>query len=307
MTPADIVRLVALAASWGGSYMLVRYAAPFIDAVWLSELRISLAAIAMLAYARFAGVELRVQERWRIYAVMGVIHTALPWSMYAWAGHHLSATYMAILNATTPWFSAACGAIWLGEAFTLRKSAGLALGVVGVVLMVGLGPIALSGDVMLAIAFAILASLCYALSGVYAKKNVIDVPPLALTAGNLTAASFIILPFVPGLPPAALFDSWQLPAVVLALALVCSAGAFLIYYRLLADIGPTRALTVNFLIPVFGVLWGAVFLGEAVTLSTLFGGALIIAATALVAGGGPTGPTEPTGSTGATNGGQAKR
>ena len=304
MTLADIVRLVALAAIWGGSYMLMRYAAPFIDTAWLSELRVGLAAIAMLAYARFAGVELRVQARWRIYAVMGVINTALPWSMYAWAGHHISASYMAILNATTPWFSVACGAIWLGEAFTPRKGAGLALGVVGVVLLVGLGPIALSGDAMLAIAFAILASLCYALSGVYVKKNVIDVPPLALTAGNLTAASFIILPFVPGLPPATLFDSWQLPAVVLALALVCSAGAFLIYYRLLADIGPTRALTVNFLIPVFGVLWGAVFLGEAVTLSTLSGGALIIAATALVAGGGPTGST---GSTGPTNGGRAKR
>ena len=102
MTLSDIVRLVALAAIWGGSYMLMRYAAPFIDTAWLSELRVGLAAIAMLAYARFAGVELRVRERWRIYAVMGVINTALPWSMYVWAGHHISASYMAILNATTP-------------------------------------------------------------------------------------------------------------------------------------------------------------------------------------------------------------
>jgi drug/metabolite transporter (DMT)-like permease len=288
MTPADIVRLVSLAAIWGGSFMLVRYAAPLIDPAWLSELRIGLAALAMIACARFAGMQLRVRERWQTFLIMGLLNIALPWSMFAWAGHHISASYMAILNATTPWFSAACGAIWLGEAMTTRKFAGLALGVAGVALLVGLGPIALTSDAVLAIALAIIASLCYSLSGTYAKRKVSNVSPVALSAGNLSAASLLILPFVSGLPPAALVTSWELPLTVLALALVCSAGAFLIYYRLLADVGPTRALTVTFLIPVFGVFWGAVFLGEAVTFSTIAGGALIIIATALVAGGART-------------------
>jgi drug/metabolite transporter (DMT)-like permease len=288
MTTADILRLVSLAAIWGGSFMLVRYSAPYVDAAWLSELRVGVAAIAMLAYARAIRLELNVAARWRAYVVMGVLNTAMPWSMYAWAGHHISASYMAILNATTPWFSAACGAIWLGEAFTARKAAGLALGVLGVVLLVGLGPIALSNDVILAIAAAIIASLCYSLAGTYAKKRVFDVPPIALAAGNLTVATLVIMPFAlaAGPPPHALVESWRLAGAVLTLALVCSALAFVSYYRLLVNVGPTRALTVTFLIPVFGVLFGAVFLGETLTLSTLAGGLLIIAATTLVAGGG---------------------
>ncbi len=288
MNPADILRLVALAAIWGGAFMLVRYCAPYIDAAWLSEIRVGLAALAMLAYARAIGLGLDVAGRWRAFVVMGVLNIALPWSMFAWAGHHISASYMAILNATTPWFSAACGAIWLGEAFTARKAAGLALGVAGVVLLVGLGPIALSTEAILAIAAAIVASLCYSLAGVYVKKRAFDVPPIALAAGNLSVAALLILPFAlaGGAPPPALLESWRLAGAVLTLALVCSAFAFILYYRLLANVGPTRALTVTFLIPVFGVLFGALFLGEALTLSTIAGGLLIIAATALVAGAG---------------------
>ena len=284
MTPADLARLVSLAAIWGGSFMLVRYAAPFMDAAWLAELRVGLAALAMLAYVRFIGLDLRVGRPWRAYVVMGILGTAMPWSMYAWAGHHISASYMAILNATTPWFSAACGAIWLGEKFTARKLCGLALGVAGVALLVGLGPIALSGNVALAIALSVLACVCYALSGTYAKKHIVDVSPMALAAGNLVVASLVIMPFLDGPPPAALLGSSRLALAVLTLALVCSAAAFLLYYRLLVNVGPTRALTVTFLIPVFGVLFGALFLGEALTLSTVAGGLLIIVATALVAG-----------------------
>jgi drug/metabolite transporter (DMT)-like permease len=286
MNPADILRLVALAAIWGGSFMLVRYSAPYIGAAWLSELRVAIAAIAMLCYARLIGLDLKVAGRWRTYAVMGVLNIAMPWSMYSWAGHHISASYMAILNATTPWFSAGCGAIWLGEAFTARKGAGLALGVAGVLLLVGLGPIELSTDVILAIAAAIIASLCYSLAGVYAKLRVFNVPPIALAAGNLSVAALAIMPFAlaDGAPPQALLESWRLPGAVLVLALLSSAFAFILYYRLMDNVGPTRALTVTFLIPVFGVLFGAVFLGETLTLSALAGGVLIIAATTLVAG-----------------------
>ena len=168
--------------------------------------------------------DLRVGRQWRAYVVMGILGTAMPWSMYAWAGHHISASYMAILNATTPWFSAACGAIWLGEKVTVRKLSGLALGVAGVTLLVGLGPIALSADVVLAIALSVLASVCYALSGTYAKKHIVDVPPMALAAGNLVVASFVIMPFLQGPPPAALFVSWRLAGAVLTLAFTAAFG-----------------------------------------------------------------------------------
>jgi drug/metabolite transporter (DMT)-like permease len=188
---------------------------------------------------------------------------------------------MAILNAATPWFAAICGAIWLGERLSWRKCAGLVLGMLGVALLVGFGPIQVSTEVMLAVLACIAATVCYALSGTYVKKRAGGVSPRAITVGSLVAASLLIAPFLPT-PPAAAAFSWQVSVAVLGISLVCSAVAYLIYFRLMANVGPTKTLTVTFLIPVFGTLWGALFLGEAIGVMTMVGGAIIILATALV-------------------------
>ena len=281
MRPADLSRLVLLAAIWGGSFLFVRMAVGAIGPQWLTELRVGIAAIAMLIFARASGFALQLKQNWRPYLVLGVLNTALPWWLYAWSGKHIGASYMAILNAAAPWFAAICGAIWLGERMSWRKSAGLALGMAGVALLVGFGPIAVSAEVLLSVLACIAATACYALSGVYVKKRAGKLAPRALTVGSLVAASIVVMPFLPAPLPAAAF-SWQVSVAVLGISLLCSAAAYLIYFRLIANIGPTRTFTVTFLIPVFGTLWGALFLGEPVGLSTLAGGAVIIAATALV-------------------------
>jgi drug/metabolite transporter (DMT)-like permease len=188
---------------------------------------------------------------------------------------------MAILNAAAPWFAAICGAIWLEERLTWRKSLGLALGMLGVALLVGFGPIAVNTDVVLAVLACIAATACYALAGVYIKKRAGRLAPRALTVGSLIAASIVLMPFLPATPPASAF-TWPVTLAVLGISLVCSAAAYLIYFRLVADVGPTKTFTVTFLIPVFGTLWGALLLGEAVGPSTLAGGAVIVIATALV-------------------------
>ena len=281
MHPTDLTSLVLLAAIWGGSFLFVRMAAGAIGPMWLTELRVGLAAVAMLIYARAAGFDLNLAQNWRPYLVLGVLNTALPWGLYAWSGKYIGASYMSILNAATPWFAAICGAIWLGENLSWRKILGLALGMLGVALLVGFGPIAASIDVVLAVLACISATACYALAGVYAKKRAGKLAPRALTVGSLIAASLIVMPFLPAPPPAAAF-TWQVTLAVLGISLVCSAAAYLIYFRLVADVGPTRTLTVTFLIPVFGTLWGALFLNETVGMSTLAGGAVIVIATALV-------------------------
>jgi len=281
MRPADLARLILLAAIWGGSFLFVRMAVGAIGPLWLTELRVGIAALAMLIYARAAGFALDPRRNWRPYLVLGVLNTALPWALYAWSGKHIGASYMAILNAAAPWFAAICGAIWLGERMSWRKSVGLALGMCGVALLVGFGPIAVSAEVLLAVLACIGATACYALAGVYVKMRAGRVVPRALTVGSLIAASLVVMPFLPAPPPAAAF-SWQVTTAVLGISLVCSAAAYLIYFRLIADIGPTRTFTVTFLIPVFGTLWGALFLGEPVGMSTLAGGAVIVAATAMV-------------------------
>lgn len=252
-----------------------------IGPMWLTELRVGLAAVAMLIYARAAGFELRLAQNWRPYLTLGVLNTALPWGLYAWSGKYIGASYMAILNAAAPWFAAICGAIWLGEKLSWRKLLGLALGMLGVALLVGLGPIAVSTEVVLAVFACIGATACYALAGVYVKKRAGTLAPRALTVGSLIAASVVVMPLLPAPPPAAAF-TWQVTLAVLGISLLCSAAAYLIYFRLIANIGPTRTFTVTFLIPVFGTLWGALFLDETVGLSTIAGGAVIVIATALV-------------------------
>ena len=281
MRLADLSRLVLLAAIWGSSFLFVRMAVGAIGPLWLTELRVGIAALAMLAYARAAGFALNPRRNWEPYLVLGVLNTALPWALYAWSGKHIGASYMAILNAAAPWFAAICGALWLGERMSWRKSLGLALGMAGVGLLVGFGPIAATAQVILAVFACIAATACYALAGVYLKKRAGKLAPRALTVGSLMAASLVVMPFLPA-PPAVAAFTWQVTLAVLGISLMCSAAAYLIYFRLIANIGPTRTFTVTFLIPVFGTLWGALFLGEPVGLSTLAGGAVIVAATALV-------------------------
>lgn len=279
MRAADLARLVALAAIWGASFLFARIAVPALGAAWFTELRVALAAIVMTLYAAAAGVRL---SHWRHYLFMGLLNTALPWILYAYAANYISASYLGILNATTPWFGALFGALWLGERFTWRKGTGLAIGVVGVALIVGFGPVEVNANVILASLACIAANACYAMGGTYMNKRAQGIPALGMTAGSLVIATVALLPALPGpLPLQALLD-WKIAGALLGIALLGGAAGYVIYFRLLADVGPTKSLTVSFLIPVFAVLWGAIFLGEPVGASTVIGGAMILLATAMV-------------------------
>jgi drug/metabolite transporter (DMT)-like permease len=281
MKPADLSRLVALAAIWGASFLFYRIAVPSIGAPWLAELRVAIASVAMLSYVVIKGVRLDVRAHWRAYLLMGVLNAAAPWTLYAYAGLHLGAGTMSILNTTTPLFAAICGALWLGERLTLRIVAGLALGAIGVALVVGLGPLALTKDVLIGTAACICATLCYAVSATLLKKIGCNASPIALATATLVVASLVIAPLLPALPPPEAFSP-RVVFAVLGVSLLCSALAFLLFYRLVADLGPTRTLTVTFMIPVFGVVWGTLFLGEHVGVGTIAGGLTVLAAMALV-------------------------
>jgi drug/metabolite transporter (DMT)-like permease len=282
MRAADLARLIALGAIWGASFLFARIAVPVLGTAWLTELRVALAAIVMTAYAMVLGLGFAPRRRWRHYAFMGVLNTALPWAMYAYAANYINASYLGILNATTPWFGALFGAIWLGERFTWRKGAGLAIGVMGVALVVGFGPIEFNANVLLASLACVASAALYALSGTYMKKRAQGVPALEMTAGSLIVATAALVPALPGPLPVQVLLDWKIATAVLGISLLCSAAAYVLYFRLLVNIGPTRSLTVSFLVPVFATLWGAVFLGEPVGFTTVIGGGVILLATALV-------------------------
>jgi drug/metabolite transporter (DMT)-like permease len=280
MPLSAVALLVTLAALWGGSFVFMRVAVPALGPLPLTLARVALAAAALLALAWARRRWPPFRARWRDFAVVGVVNSALPFVLFCYAEQYITASTAAILNATSPFFGAIAAALWLGEALTLRKTGGLLLGFAGVAILVGWHPEMLTRDTALAIAACLAAAVCYALGGIYTRRRLHDVPSFAVACASQVAATLALLPAVPfAVVPGPV--SALVVANVAALALASTAVAYLIYFKLIAEVGPARALTVTFLIPLFGVLWGYVFLGEALTAGMLGGGALIIAGVAL--------------------------
>jgi drug/metabolite transporter (DMT)-like permease len=279
MTAGDAGRLTALAAIWGSSFLFMRIAAPALGVALTAELRTLIAGLGLAAYVRFARFDPQWRRWWLQYLVVGALTSAIPFALYAYAALEVSAGLMAVLNATAPMFGALLGVVLLGDRLTAWRAAGLVLGGAGVVLLSRAE--AGSGLALLGIAAALAAAFFYGLAGVYMKRFTSAVPARGMALGTQLAAAALLLPFVAASPPTAVPPSLALGAI-LALGLLCGSVAYVLYFRLIADIGPAGALTVTYLIPLFGVLWGALFLGETVSLSMLAGGALVIMGTVLV-------------------------
>lgn len=278
MPAQSVALLLTLAALWGGSFVFMRVAVPALGAIPLAYVRVSLAAVVLLALA-FAQRRIPpFRTRWKELLVVGVVNSAIPFSLFSYAELHISASAGAVLNATSPFFAVVAGAVWLSQPVTGTKIAGIALGMTGVVVLVGLQPGATSGDVLLAVAACLVAAICYALAGVYTKRALSGVPSHAIACASQVFAALALMPLLPFTTiPGPL--TLVVVANVVGLAVGSTAIAYLIYFKLIADVGPQRALTVTFLIPLFGVLWGALFLGEPLTRSLLLGGALVVAGT----------------------------
>ena len=279
MRAADFGRLVALAAIWGASFLFTRIVAPVLGPVLTADLRMLVAGLALVAYFRLAGFDPDWRRWGRKYALVGLLNSGLPFLLYAYAALYLSAGLMAVLNATAPMWGALFAVLLLGERLTGRRAAGLALGVAGVAVLSR--PDAGTTQAFLAIAACLAASFLYGLAGVYMKRWAGDVPARGMAVGTQVAAGLLMLPLIPFSPPPAELTA-LVAASVLALGLLCGAVAYLLYFRLIVDIGPAGALTVTYLIPLFGVLWGTLFLGEALSITMLAGGMLVVLGTVFV-------------------------
>jgi drug/metabolite transporter (DMT)-like permease len=278
MRGEDLARLTALAAIWGGSFIFLRVLAPVLGPVLTATTRVLIAGIALIAYFRVIGFDADVRGQWRHYVVIGVVNSAIPFLLFSFAALHLPASYSVILNSATPLFAALLSAVFLDERLTPVKSAGLFAGAAGVALVSNAGPVVPDAMFGVAIAACLGAAFCYGAASVYMKKFASGAKPMGIAGWSQVAAGIVLLPLVP-FAPAPGDITPAVAANVLGLALLCSAIAYLLYYRLIADIGPTRALTVAFLMPLFGMTWGALLLGETITLPMVAGCALIVGGT----------------------------
>ena len=273
MRPADTARLVLLAAIWGASFLFNRITAPVLGPVFTAELRTLIAGIALVVFFLITSYPIEWRRHARHYIVVGMFSSALPFLLWAYAALSLPAGLLSVLNATSPMWGAVCGAVILRERVSARRMVGLAIGIVGVALVTR--P---SGDAALdygALAAALTAAFSYGLIATYIRRWASNVPSRSMAAGSQLAAGVLLIPLMPAWPPAGPATP-LIVASMLVLGLVCGAVAYLLYFRLVADLGATGALSVTYLIPVFGVLWGALFLGEAVTLPMIAGGVLVL-------------------------------
>ena len=280
MDTASFIRLVVLSAIWGGSFLFLRIAAPVLGPVILAELRAAFAALFLLIVAWTLRKPLDAGKHWKHFLILGLFNSALPFLLFSFAAKTLTASVMSILNATAPIWGAIIGAVWMRQSPSGRTMLGLLLGVAGVSLLVGGDQLTVQPGATTAIAAALLAAFFYGIATNYAKTAT-AVEPFANAHGSMWAAAILIAPATPFSPLIASPGAGVIAAAA-ALGIVCSGMAYLLYFRLIKDVGATSALTVTFLIPVFGVLWGSLFLSETVRWNTIVGAGIIIVGTALV-------------------------
>jgi len=283
MRPQDLARLIALAALWGGSYLFMRFAVPHFGPVALIEVRVAVAGLALVLFVRARGGIIGWREHWRGYLFVGSFGIALPFVLIAQGLTVIDASTGAILNALAPIFATLVAAIWIHERVTAAKATGIVLCLVGTGVLVGWTPAPMSASQLVATGCCVLATALYGYTIVFTKVKLKGVPPMSSAAATAVVAAITLVPFTPlhrdylAIPAAA----WL---AALGLALLSTSLAFILYYRLIADVGPVKAITVTLLVPVFGMLWGVMLLGEPLTPGRIAGGAIILAGCALVLG-----------------------
>ncbi|MBO0903203.1 DMT family transporter [Jiella sonneratiae] len=276
----DWALLIALSLLWGGSFFFVEIAVKDLPVLTIVALRVSLAALVLLAVLRLLGIAFPMRPGVLLaFLGMGVLNNAVPFLLFVWSQTQIASGLAAILNATTPLFGVVvAGLLTKDEPFTRHRAAGVVLGFCGVVVLIGPAAALRPGSATLAELACLGAALSYAFAGVFGRRfRRMGISPLATATGQVSASSLILL-------PAALVADrpWTLPmpagttaAAILGIAVLSTALAYILYFRLLASAGATNLLLVTFLIPVSAILLGVLFLGEVLLPQHVAGMALI--------------------------------
>lgn len=285
--------LIALSVLWGGSFFFVGVAVAELPPFTIVLLRVAIAAIALHLVLRLLGIVMPGDRNaWLAFFGMGLLNNAIPFSLIVWGQTHIASGLASVLNATTPLFTVLVAhALTVDERMTRARLAGVLIGFAGVVAMIGPAALSELGRDVVAQLAVLAAALSYAFAGVFGRRfKRMGVAPLATAAGQVTASSILILPLA-----LAIDRPWTMPmpsvtalAAILGLALLSTALAYYLFFRILAAAGAVNLLLVTFLIPVSAILLGCLVLGEVLTVAQLAGMALICAGLAAIDGRIPT-------------------
>jgi drug/metabolite transporter (DMT)-like permease len=279
----DVLELLTLAALWGGAFLFMRMGAVDFGPVALAAVRVSGASLLLLPLLAWRREHAVLCRHWRPIFVVGVLNSALPFLCFSYAALSITSGLMSIFNAATPLFGAAIAWVWLKDRLTPMRIAGLCIGFAGVAWLAWDKASFRDGGSGWAVVACLLAALLYGISASYTKRHLSGVAPMAVAAGSQLGATLVLLLpawwWWPPQAPAA--DAWLAAAL---LAFLCTGVAYIIFFRLIARIGPGNAVAVTFLIPAFAVLWGWAFLHESLTPQMVAGCMVIFIGTALATG-----------------------
>ncbi len=278
--PFDLGALVYLGAVWGAAFLFFRVASPEVGPVWTAEIRIALAGLAIAAFIGPRRVWALRRHPLKL-AVIGATFSAIPFTLLAYSTLTLPGSLASLLMATTPLFTAMIAMAWLGQRPTPRVVAGLAIGFGAVAVLLGGDAKAIGPATLLAFGAGLVAALSYAVAGTYVRRTAGGIPPVDLAAGQLLAGAIVLLPV------AILSGAPRMPATdgvvsLVLLALVSTAIAWPAYFRMSERTNATTASTPTFIVPMFGMLWGGLVLGEPVGAELLGGFSLTLVSLLLV-------------------------
>jgi len=279
----NLIELCLLAAIWGASFLFMRVAAPELGPIALIALRVGIATLVLIPALRTADARSQFRSKlWPLF-VVGVTNSAIPFSLLAYSTLYLNAGLDSVLNATTPLWAALIATTMFQASMGRAQALGLLLGLAGVVVLVSDTLGAGGPGVPLAIGAALLATLLYGFAVNYSKRRLAGVRPFVVAFGSQLFASIVLMPLALLAWPrdAVAVSTWM---CVAALGILCTGFAYLLFFRLVEHVGAAYAASVTFLIPIFGVLWGAMFLDEKITPRMIAGGATILVGTALATG-----------------------
>jgi len=281
MSLKQFTALLLLASLFGASFLFIKIASPSLGPLFLIESRVVIAAISLIIFARLLKQKIEIKHKWKQLMILSTINAAVPFVLISYAELNISASLAAIINSTTPLFAVIISILWLKEGKNMRTFIGIILGCIGVCILVGWSPIQLNMKSIVSIGAISLAAFFYGLGMVYSKQSFQDMKSFDLAIGQQLGASIILLPF-------ALLDiPHQLPSMgvtisVFTLAILCTSVAYLLFFYLVKSIGSTKTASVTLLVPIFGIIWGVLFLDEQTTLSTYIGLMVILMSIFLV-------------------------
>ncbi len=283
MKTSPELELILLAAIWGASFLFMRVGSPEFGPVLFMALRTLIASLFLLPLVYLKKQQLNFSGNWQKIFIGSLFNTAIPFVLFGYATLSLSAGVTSILNATTPMFAAIVAYLWFKDKLNFASILGLIIGFFGVYLLMFDKISATETAIIFPTIAVLLATLCYGIGANYTKHYLSNIPALTLAAGSQITASIVLLPIALFFLPDH-FPSLDAINAVILLGVLCTGIAYILFFRLIANLGPAKAVSVTYLIPAFGLLWGYLFLHEQITPWIIIGSCFILLGVGLTTG-----------------------